>query len=400
MKHNAGGPERGSYCMRKLAGFIAAMLALFLSAGSAAGAGYDSKAEQLETLRADIAAILDELRADYQRADGFTQQLQHLDETIGRVAAGVHELELNLQARRHRVTKLQARYQRRSQQLARQRDMLARQIVSAYTLGRAQYLRLILNQEDPNRLERVQVYYEYFNNARGERIHESVQALKSIHSLEQKLQAELAELAQLKREHVARQQDLQRTRRQRAELLQQLRRHMADREQRLQRLQGNEIELTKLVQRLRTLADIPGEDSGERPFLARKGQLAWPLTGKLTAQYGSERDGGSMLWHGVFIAAPEGSAVRAVAAGRVVFADWLRGLGLLLIIDHGRGYMTLYGHNQTLYKETGAWVEAGEIIASVGSSGGESDAGLYFEVRVRGKPDDPLAWLQPIGQHG
>ncbi|MDN5849834.1 MAG: peptidoglycan DD-metalloendopeptidase family protein [Nitrococcus sp.] len=386
--------------MRILAGFIAAMLALLVSAGSAAGGGYDSKAEQLEKLRADIARIRDELRADHERADSFTQQLQQLDETVGRVAAGVHELEREIQARRHRAAKLQVRYQRRSEQLARQRDTLARQIVSAYTLGRGQYLRLILNQEDPNRLERVQVYYEYFNNARSERIQQSVQALKSIHSLEQKLQAELAELAQLKRERVARQQDLQRARRQRAELLQQLRGRMADRGRRLQRLQGNEIELTKLVQRLRTLADIPGEDSGERPFAARKGQLAWPLAGELTAQYGTERDGDGLLWHGVFIAAAEGSAVRAVAAGRVVFADWLRGLGLLLIIDHGRGYMTLYGHNQTLYKETGAWVEAGEVIASVGTSGGQSEAGLYFEVRVRGKPDDPLAWLRPIEQHG
>ncbi|MDN5872106.1 MAG: peptidoglycan DD-metalloendopeptidase family protein [Nitrococcus sp.] len=386
--------------MRILAGFIAAMLALLLSAGSAAGGGYDSKVEQLEELRAHIARIRDELRADHERADGFTRKLQHLDETIGRVAAGVHELEREIQARRLRAAKLQARYQRRSEQLARQRDTLARQIVSAYTLGRGQYLRLILNQEDPDRLERVQVYYEYFNNARSERIKQSVQALKSIHSLKEKLQTELAELARLKRERVARQQDLQRARRQRAVVLQRLRRRMTGRGRRLQRLQGNESELASLVRRLRTLADIPGEGSTERSFAARKGELAWPLTGELAAQYGSERVGGGMLWHGVFIAAEEGSAVRAVAAGRVVFADWLRGLGLLLIIDHGGGYMTLYGHNQTLYKETGVWVEAGEIIASVGTSGGQSDAGLYFEVRVRGKPDDPLVWLQPIGQHG
>lgn len=399
MKRNLKAPEHGSYCMRTLAGFMTAMLALFLSAGPVLGEGYHSKAEQLEKLRTEIAGIRDELRAAQQREDSFTRQLQHLDERIGKAAAGVRALEIDIQAHRHRTAELRARYEHRSRQLAQQRDYLARQIVAAYVLGRDQYLRLILNQEDPNRLERVQIYYEYFNDARSQRIHETVQALKSIHALEQKLQAELAQLAQLKQQRVAQQQNLQRDRRQRTVLLQQLRRRMADRGRRLQRLQADEVELTKLVQRLRTLADIPADDTRGRPFRARKGQLAWPLTGKLTAYYGTERDA-SMHWHGVFIAAAEGSAVHAVAAGRVVFADWLRGLGLLLIIDHGRGYMTLYGHNQSLYQEIGDWVEAGDIIAAVGVSGGGNHAGLYFEVRVRGKPDNPLAWLRPVGQHG
>lgn len=385
--------------MRILAGLTTVAVALFLAAGTAVGEGYHNKTEKLEKLRTEIALIRDELRGDHAREDSFTRELQRLDENIGKAAASVRELEVNIQARRQRTAELQARYERQSGQLARQRDYLAREVVAAYTLGRDQYLRLILNQEDPNRVERVQVYYEYFNKARGQRIHEAVQALRSIHALQQKLQAELAQLAQLKGERVARQQSLQRDRQQRAALLQRLRRRMADRGQRLQQLQTNEVDLAKLVQRLRQmLADIPAGDTGEQRFRARKGQLAWPLKGKLIAHYGTERDA-SVHWHGVFIAADEGSPVHAVAAGRVVFADWLRGLGLLLIIDHGRGYMTLYGHNQSLYKGIGDWVEAGEIIATVGVSGGENRAGLYFEVRVRGKPDNPLAWLRPTEPH-
>ena len=386
--------------MRILAGSMTATLALLLSTGTVVGEGYHTQAEQLEKLRAQIAGIRDELRGEHRRADSFTRELQHLDESIGQAAAGVRELEADIRTRRDRAAELEERYQRRSAELARQRDYLAREVVAAYTLGRDEYLRLILNQEDPSRLERVQVYYEYLNEARSRRIHDAVQALQSIYSLQQKLQAELARLAQLKQLRVARQQALQRDRRQRAVLLQELRRRMADGGRRLRQLQANEAELASLVQRLRqALADIPADSGGERPFRARKGRLAWPLTGQLIAHYGAERDAG-VRWHGVFIAAAEGSAVHAVAAGRVVFADWLRGLGLLLIIDHGRGYMTLYGHNQSLYKEVGDWVEAGEVIAAVGGSGGENRAGLYFEVRVRGKPDNPLAWLRPIGQHG
>ncbi|HET8700411.1 MAG TPA: peptidoglycan DD-metalloendopeptidase family protein [Nitrococcus sp.] len=386
--------------MRILAGLMMAAVALFLFTGTAVGEGYHNEAQKLEKLRVQIARIRDELRGDRQRADHFTRDLQRFDEKIGQIAASVHGLEQDIQARQQRTAELRARYRRQSNRLVQQRTYLAREIVAAYALGRNQYLRLILNQEDPNQLERVQTYYQYLNQARSQRIHEAVQALESIQALQRKLQAELAQLAQLKQQRVTRQQSLEHERRQRAALLQQLRRRMADRGQRLQQLQANEAELAKLVQRLRqALADIPAYGTGEWQFSTRKGQLAWPLQGKLIAQYGGERDAG-VQWHGVFIAAKEGSAVHAVAAGRVVFADWLRGLGLLLIIDHGHGYMTLYGHNQSLYKAAGDWVKAGETIATVGTSGGDNRAGLYFEVRVRGKPDNPLVWLRPQGQHG
>ena len=382
--------------MRTLAGLLKAMLALVLFASIAAGEGYHSKAEQLEKLRAQISSVRAELHREQQRADSLTQELQRLDEDIGSAAAGVQELEATIEAHRDRIAALRARYERMTGQLERQRDHLARELVAAYALGRDRYLRLMLNQQEPDRLERVQVYYEYFSAARGRRIQQSMQALKSIDALAQRLQAELAELGQLKRQRLAKRKDLRGDRRQRAVLLQRLRRRMADRGQRLQHLKADAAALAKLVQRLRTLADIPADRSQERPFRVRKGELAWPLTGKLIAP---DRAEAGTQWHGVFIAAAEGSGVQAVASGRVVFADWLRGLGLLMIIDHGRGYMTLYGHNQSLYKALGDWVEAGEIIATAGVSGGENRAGLYFEVRVHGKPDNPLAWLRPVGQH-
>lgn len=400
MKRKVKAPGHGSYGMRAWLGLLTAALTLFLSTSTIVGADYHNKAEKLEKLRAEIAQITEELRSDRRREDSLMRQLRHLDERIGQVAAKVRELEEKIQAQRHQAAKLRARYQRRSRELARERQYLARTVVTAYMLGQHAYLRLLLNQKEPERLDRVRVYYSYLNKARIRHIHETVQALRSIHTLEQKLQTELAQLARLKRQRLAKQQSLQRERRQRAALLQRLRRRIASQGQRLQRLQANEAELSQLVRRLRqSLADISAHGASERPFRTRKGQLRWPLKGQLIAPYGAKRST-NVHWHGVFIAADAGSAVHAVAPGRVVFADWLRGLGLLLIIDHGGGYMTLYGHNQSVYTELGDWVEAGEIIATVGLSGGNARAGLYFEVRVHGKPVNPLVWLRPREQHG
>jgi septal ring factor EnvC (AmiA/AmiB activator) len=134
----------------------------------------------------------------------------------------------------------------------------------------------------------------------------------------------------------------------------------------------------------------------EEPFASRKGELAWPAKGRIGARFGSARGVGRLYWDGVLIEAPEGGEVRSVHYGRVAFADWLRGFGLLLIIDHGDGYMTLYGYNQSLFKETGEWVEAGEVIAQVGRSGGRSTSGVYFGIRHNGEPIDPKKWCKKI----
>jgi septal ring factor EnvC (AmiA/AmiB activator) len=161
----------------------------------------------------------------------------------------------------------------------------------------------------------------------------------------------------------------------------------------LKHLQTDEKQLQALVRSLQELlSDIPVEASQQKPFKALKGQLRWPARGQLVKRFGSLRGNSGLKWQGVLIEAPEGGQVRAVSKGRVAFADWMRGFGLLLIIDHGDGYMSLYGQNEALYKEVGEWVDSGEVVATLGASGGQTEAGLYFEIRHNGHPVNPLSW--------
>ena len=181
---------------------------------------------------------------------------------------------------------------------------------------------------------------------------------------------------------------------QRRELVAKLTAELQDQGRQLARLQSDERELNALIKGLeQALADIPVEHPQQMQFAALRGRLPWPASGRIVSRFGTPRLGG-LFWDGVMISAPEGREVRAVHHGRVAFADWLRGLGLLMIVDHGDGYMTLYGHNQSLFKEVGDWVEADEAIALVGSSGGRERAGVYFGVRFKGRPVDPAKWCR------
>jgi septal ring factor EnvC (AmiA/AmiB activator) len=177
-------------------------------------------------------------------------------------------------------------------------------------------------------------------------------------------------------------------------LLAALEREIGAKDRRLKALVEDEARLQRVLATLRrALADLPRGFDAEKPFPTQRGHLPWPASGSVKAAFGARRGVGELKWNGILIAAPEGRAVHAVHRGRVAFADWLRGFGLLMIVDHGDGYMSLYGHNQHLLKEVGEWVEAGEAVASVGASGGRAESGLYFEIRHDGRPVDPVRWL-------
>ena len=190
------------------------------------------------------------------------------------------------------------------------------------------------------------------------------------------------------------QQQLAASRQQRQQVLGALDRDLQDKGARLARLKQDEQELQALIRKLQeTIDDLPEVKTDERPLKSLKGRLNWPLKGRMLARFGS-RKAGNLRWDGVMIGTPEGRKVKAVHRGRVAFADWLRGYGLLLIIDHGDGYMTLYGNNQSLFKETGEWVEASEPVALAGSSGGRPEPGIYFGIRVKGKAVNPRKWCR------
>lgn len=359
-----------------------------------------SKTEQLKEIRSRIASVKQALKSDRERQDSMSADLQRIEQRIGRVSAEVEDIGRKVDDAEQRVADLKARYAEKSRQLQGERKMLAQQIRAAYATGREPMLRMLLNQQDPNRMERMLVYYDYLNAARGKRIREAVDALQELSALRSKLDDRVAQLKRLRASRQERMAALEDDRQQRRALLAKVGSRIDARGDELKRLRADASQLSDLVQRLQnSLADIPEGTDADKPFTSRKGHLAWPLDGPVLASYGSPRSAG-MEWSGLLIGAKAGSPVHAVSQGRVVFSDWLRGLGLLIIIDHGNGYMTLYGHNQSLYKEAGDWVQGGDVIATVGSSGGHQRSALYFEVRARGKPVNPTAWLRPANRRG
>lgn len=275
-----------------------------------------------------------------------------------------------------------------------QRDALAALLRSAYAMGRGEELKLLLAQDNAADIARMLAYYRYFEHARLGEIDALMENLDALAKVRNDIEAQTAALRKSRADQVeqAGRMDAERAARKRA--LDQLDATLKDQKSRLAALGRDEKALTDLIAKLQDIfADIPQNLAGAEPFAALRGKLRWPLRGRIAEKFGSGMGGGAAS-QGILIAAKDGSEVRAVSHGRVAFADWLRGYGLLLIVDHGDGYLSLYGYNETLLKDVGDWVDAGTVIATSGDSGGRPTPGLYFELRYKGKAIDPMAWLQ------
>jgi septal ring factor EnvC (AmiA/AmiB activator) len=245
-------------------------------------------------------------------------------------------------------------------------------------------------------------YHGYFTRARATRLQELHATLARIDGIERALVEQQAEIQQLRLQQQEKSARLTAEQDNRRNILAQLQRDMKVKKTDLSTLQQDELRLQALVQSLQQALRELSLQSGHFTSLRQlKGKLRWPVAGRLTRRYGSKQSSGSMQSRGVLISSHAGTEVHAIAAGRIVFADWLRGFGLLLIIDHGHGYMSLYGQNRSLYKDVGAWVKRDEIVAAAGSSGGQDQDGLYLELRKDGQPFNPTAWFdgQPLPQH-
>jgi septal ring factor EnvC (AmiA/AmiB activator) len=341
--------------------------------------------EQLEALQ----GRLERGNADRERQYG---ELRRIELDGAAAAATLEDLRERLAEQQARGAQIVAQRRETNTRLGRERDALASQVRMSYLTGRQETIKLMLNQEAPEQLGRMMVYYDYLNRARSRRIDNVSRELVVL--------AELAEAAeQVTRELAALEADQQRE----LESLEQLR---ADREvavatleatiesaqQEIDRLRAEELRLTELVREIReVLAEFPVDS--QEPFSASRGRLAWPVPGTVLSRFGQSKAGAQVRWQGVQVEAPAGTPVRSVYHGRVVFSDLLPGHGLLMIVDHGEGYMSLYGHNEALLKESGDWVAPGEAIAQVGDSGGQLQTALYFEIRRDGDPVDPQPWM-------
>jgi septal ring factor EnvC (AmiA/AmiB activator) len=291
-----------------------------------------------------------------------------------------------------RRTALAAEKRAREAQLDQNRDALAGQLRAAYVIGRQEPLKLLLNQEDPARAGRMFVYYSYFGHARAGQIRLIADDLSRLSQLESELEAEDQKLAELEKAQRAQLNELEQARERRSVVLANLEAASHTRAQNLERLRSQQSGLEKLVRELRAAMErFPVE--GNDAFTRLRGKLAWPVSGRLVARFGEARAGG-VRWDGVLVETERGAPVKAVCQGRVIYADWLPGLGLLAIVDHGDGYLSLYGHNERLYKAAGEEVATGDTIAAAGDSGGSARPELYFEIRKGGKPVDPRPWFK------
>lgn len=370
----------------------AALICAVILVGSTLAA--DEREAQLERLRARIDRLQRDLNETVGHRDSTRDELQAEERRIHELMRALRETGLNLNEQTRALTELKRREQRERAALNEQLLLLEAQVRAAYVVGRQPYLKMVLNQENPAAAARVVTYYRYFNDARVARINETQTMLARLDTLENEIRERARDLSTLRATQERERRGLEASRQRRADMLAALNRQVTTQTQAMARLRADEERLTRLLRELKTIlpeSSVPFPGPNQR-FASLKGKLPLPSAGQITARFGQATGVGDMTWRGIFLSGKEGQNVYAVSRGRVAFADWLRGFGLLLILDHGDGYMTLYGHNETLHRRAGDWVEAGQPIAAVGSTGDAPGTGVYFEIRHNGIPHDPLQW--------
>jgi len=266
-------------------------------------------------------------------------------------------------------------------------------VQAAYSLGRQSHVKLLLNQQQPDQISRLMRYHDYMIEARAEKFDEYIGTIKRLEQVEPEITARVSQLKNARNDLVKQHKKLVLVRDEREKVLKKVRSLIKNKDDELKKMEKDRAELARVIAAVEDLIkDIP-LTTDARPFSKLKGKLPWPVKGRAANRYGATRQG-HLKWDGILIKAKSGTKVQAIHHGRVIFADWLRGQGLLMIIDHGDGYMSLYGHNEVLLKEPGEWVRSGDTIAHAGNSGGQKHAGVYFEIRHKGKPTNPKRWCK------
>lgn len=354
-----------------------------------------SQAEQqakLKELESSIAELKSRLESVRSERDGLQEQLQENETEISELLKKIDEIKKELGREEARLKDLNTQRSLLISDQREQKKQIAQQVKAAYRLGGQSNIKLLLNQDDPANVSRVLRYYDYFLEARQEKISGYQQVIADLNRIEPEIIRNTESLKANRANLQARHQQLKDTQTERARTLARLNQSIENQDQKLQKLAQDRQRVEQVLKQITQVVGTRGFVSDGQPFSKLRGKLPWPAPGKISQGFGSDRVRGKLKWDGVLIAANEGAPVKAIHEGRVVFADYLRGQGLLVIVDHGDGFMSLYAHNQTLTKKVGSRVEAGEVIATVGNSGGQSNAGLYFEIRQNGKPVNPSRW--------
>ncbi|MBE0482516.1 MAG: peptidoglycan DD-metalloendopeptidase family protein [Bacterioplanes sp.] len=350
---------------------------------------------RLAELQKEIQQLQQWLNSAKDEYSQLDQALRQSDIAISDINRQIDTTRTQLNEEQQRLKKLRLE-QGQLQQLQQQhRQYLIEQIQAAHKMGEQSPIKLLLDQDDPQQAQRTMRYFAYFNEARVERIRVILAELDRLNRLseiivaqEQQLRATEARLLQQSRERQTRQKQQQR-------LLTQLAQQMQSEQQSLRRKEADQQRLEQLLNEVSTLLANSARRNDERPFRQLRGKLPQPVNNaRVVGAFGQRDPQTRVRWEGWLMRTSEGQTVQAIHHGQVVFADWLRGFGLVIILDHGEGYLSLYAHNQTLFRDVGTWVNQGDILASSGRSSSTEQAQLYFEIRHKGKPQDPAAWLQ------
>ncbi|HSH42608.1 MAG TPA: peptidoglycan DD-metalloendopeptidase family protein [Arenicellales bacterium] len=358
------------------------------------GISKEQAERDLEALRDRIESIHERLQADREDRGELERRVEDLDREIARLAAGIRRTERRQAEVQREIDDLSDQMRGLRDKLEAHRERVAELAYSMYVMGRPSRLKLFLNQRDPAVVSRMLGYHDYIVAARArtiERINAWTEELAALSAQQESRSRELEELAAGYRSE---QEALQARRDERSSALAALNERIAASESELARLKENESRLQGVIEEIEAyLSSRRRHGITEGAFRAMKGKLRLPVSAPLSARFGDTRSTG-VKWDGIMLRPPGGAEVEAIFEGRVVFADWLRGFGLLLIIDHGDGFMSLYSHNEALFKGVGDWVDTREVIAAAGNSGGLDRPGLYFEIRNNGEPQDPLSWCR------
>ncbi len=392
---------------------------LFLSAAQAASV--DAKKGELQDLKGRIEALRRDMASAEENKNYAADQLRETESAISTANRRLHELGAERAEARNQLTDLEAQGQRLEHQTGAQQNQLARVLNRQFVGGDSDALKLLLSGHDPNQSARDKYFLTQLSRAKADLI----QQLRAVAAEKRRLadaarerQAQLAGIEQQQHEGRTR---LLETKKQRLTTLAAIGDRLKAQRKEIATLKRDEQRLAKLIEGLARIAAAkkkapkiargnepvasggsargkaqklknhdPGDVGGA--FAALRGKLRLPVKGTIAGRFGSPRAEGGANWKGVFIRAAEGTEVKAVAAGAVVFSDWLRGFGNLLVIDHGDDFLSVYGNNESLLATVGASVKNGESVATVGNSGGNPDSGLYFELRHRGQAFDPLKW--------
>ncbi|MCQ4263978.1 peptidase M23 [Stutzerimonas stutzeri] len=392
--------------------------------------------QQIEAARQDINELQKLLKQIEQQKSGVQKQLQTTESEMGQLEKQVDTLQQEIDRSEAELERLNEEKTTLEGARLEQQRLIGLQARAAYQNGRQEYLKLLLNQQNPEKFSRTITYYDYLNKARLEQLDSFNETLRQLANVEADIETEQTVLAEKKNGLLERRDQLAEVRKERQQALAKLNSDLSSREQKLQARRQEQAQFERVLKTIEeTLARQAREAEEARqrallaerqreqqrqaagaapapsgptvssaggnfggPFSQAKGKLPWPVDGRLVARYGTPRGGDARTkWDGVLIGASVGTQVRAVHGGRVVFADWLRGAGLLVILDHGNGYLSLYGHNQSLLRDAGDIVKAGDPIATVGTSGGQETAALYFAIRQQGRPSDPAQWCRAQG---